>query len=1054
MSDPRQCPSCGQPISASAPGGLCSRCLLQGFLAPDEAELFTGGIEGGGIPGEIVGDYELIELLGAGGMGGVWRARQISLHREVALKMIRAGEFAGPEEVRRFLNEAEAVAQLEHPNIIPIYEIGEAARRHFFSMKLVAGDTLAARLRRDTRAPLPTSEAIRILAKVARAVHFAHERGVLHRDLKPGNILLDTGDEPLVADFGLARQLETDSQLTVTGAILGSPAYMAPEQASGQHDRITTAADVYSLGAILFELLTGRPPFLGATPLETLRRVTEQEPPRPRALKSTVDVDLETICLKCLEKNPARRYASALELARELECWQRGEPISARPVTAAERVVKWARRNPARATLAAMAAIAPLFVIAVLLVTSARVRREAMVARQERERTRLSLYAADIFISRTALDAGDPAGASVALENHRPRAGEPDIRDFEWHWLWRAVRGDAAAVFRGHSNTVTAVACSPDARLLASCAHDGTIRLWNPASGELVRVLCLPGRPPAKGAPTQTLTRMLNNVAFSPDGELLAAFSGEGVHLWRVADGAPAGSSAIRAFGGTFHPRLPHRLIVPEFVASQTAPPSLPVPNRLTFLDDKLREQRAPWVAKPFVLAVSGDGQSLAEGYSGEVWVWDYDRGEVRARCELSAEVRKVALSPDGALLATCSGTQAVAEVWSTASGQALNTLLWSADGIADLAFSPDGRWLATSCRDEMIRLWDVGTWLPINAWRTPGVVARCLAFSPDGRWLATGDMDRAVRVWSAEPPPPAPTITNASAPLAFSPDSRFLALLTTSNSTQIWRLADRGVVASWPGFEPGWLGWAGTNCPLLGAILPTNGASAEIWELPISGGAAQLRWRVLYTNAPTICLALTPDGRRLITGHGDGVVCSWETAAGHLLRRERFCELAVAGATFSPDGSRLAVWSSFPRRLQTWDAIQLRPLATNEFPRRTLFALAFAPEGNRLAVGGDMMTLKLWSTPTLEPMDSLPEQRANIVQLAWSPRGHTLAAATLDGALRLWHVPTARMLALLWQNQGTRITNLAFSPDGEWLAAVDKAGELHLWHGPVEPRL
>ncbi|MGP0063503.1 MAG: protein kinase domain-containing protein [Isosphaeraceae bacterium] len=295
--------------------------------------------------------YDVTRLLGRGGMGVVYQARQISLNRDVAIKLIRTGSFASEAEVLRFQNEAEAVAQLDHPHIVPIYEVGRQRRHHFFSMKLIAGTSLDKRLEAFVADPCATA---RLVAIAAEAIHHAHQRGILHRDLKPANILVDEQGEPHVTDFGLAKRIDADFEMTHSNALIGTPSYMAPEQASRDRGALSTATDVYGLGTILYALLTGRAPFSGTTLIETLDKVRSQSPEPPSKRNPRVPRDLEVICQKCLEKEPGRRYPSALALADDLNRWQRGEPIQARPVGMAVRSAMWCRRNPALASAAAL----------------------------------------------------------------------------------------------------------------------------------------------------------------------------------------------------------------------------------------------------------------------------------------------------------------------------------------------------------------------------------------------------------------------------------------------------------------------------------------------------------------------------------------------------------------------------------------------------------------------------------------------------------------------------------------------------------------------------
>jgi serine/threonine protein kinase len=371
-------------------------------------------------PGSRVGyfgDYELVREIGRGGMGVVYKARQRSLRRAVALKMIRAVNTASPGDVRRFQTEAEIIANLDHPNIVPIYEVGEYQGQHYFTMKLIDGGSLAQRLGDlglpliDRRTGLDANGEVwhaaqtagrqaaiaRLMIPVAQAVHYAHERGLLHRDLKPANILLDSQDRPHVTDFGLAKHLQDDPGLTQSGAIVGTPSYMAPEQAAGRRRDLTTAADVYSLGAILYELLTGWPPFRADTPLETLRQVTERDPVRPRTLNPLVSRDLETICLKCLDKEPCRRYASAEALADDLECFVEDRPIHARRPGPLERVRKWSRRHR---PVAIAVAVLLFCVIGFLALAALRIDQMRLREEEARRQAEEALYEAQLQSAR------------------------------------------------------------------------------------------------------------------------------------------------------------------------------------------------------------------------------------------------------------------------------------------------------------------------------------------------------------------------------------------------------------------------------------------------------------------------------------------------------------------------------------------------------------------------------------------------------------------------------------------------------------------------------
>src|SRR5437763_1058552 len=367
----RICRKCGAKIFSDAPKGLCTACVLETALGifPDAVagvdssagsldELScdnpkpTSGVKeavrAATMLGEL-GDYELLDEVGRGGQGVVFRARQKSLNRTVALKVISLGQWASKAHLKRFRLEAEAAARLEHPGIVPIHEVGERDGSCYFSMKFVEGGQLDEVVR---RAPMSIRQAAELIAKVARTVHYAHQHGILHRDLKPGNILLDAKGEPHLTDFGLARLVEMESTMTRTLDVLGTPSYMAPEQAMGNNAAVRSVTAIYGLGAVLYQLLTGQPPFAGGATYETIKLLLDTEPRHPRLLNPKIDRDLSTICLKCLEKDPKRRYPSALDLAEDLERWLKYEPIVARHTGIVARGRKWVQRNPTSALLA------------------------------------------------------------------------------------------------------------------------------------------------------------------------------------------------------------------------------------------------------------------------------------------------------------------------------------------------------------------------------------------------------------------------------------------------------------------------------------------------------------------------------------------------------------------------------------------------------------------------------------------------------------------------------------------------------------------------------
>ena len=776
----RACPQCGSSLGNDLPAGLCPRCLVREGLAilaaagPDTTTALPVPAQGAP-PAALFGDYELLGEIGRGGMGVVRHARQVSLNRMVALKMICSGGLATPAEVRRFRAEAEAAARLDHPNIVPIYDIGEQDGQHYFTMKLVEGGSLSEAI---GGRPMPPRRAARLLARIARAVHFAHQHGILHRDLKPTNILLDSQDEPHLTDFGLAKFTERDSDLTRSAEVMGSASYMSPEQAAGQARQVTTATDVYSLGAVLYEALTGSPPFRGSSFVETLRQVAEAEPGSLRLLNPAIDRDLETLCRKCLEKDPRRRYASAELLALDLERWMAGETILARPCPPWDRTLKWVRRKPA---VAALAALIPVVALAGL----AGVLWQWRNARQTAEVLRRNLYAANINLAHRALAENNLGRAIALLDKCAPPPNGEDLRGFEWRYLRRLARGDELAVLP-HNEFVETAAFSPDGRLLASVARDRTVHIWQTASRRALTNLFIPDAAVGRES----------SLVFSPDNRFLAACLNARkettlLAVWNTA------TWACVAYWPEIRP--------PVFFL----PDSSALVGRST--GGVVRWDTAAWrlnrdLAWPPSLrprALSPDGRILlAEDRAQSLFqAWDIASARVLGSFPSVLPDDKIVAHAvsSGARWAATANWRGQVRLWSPA--QKTEPALWTAHAspVYGLSFSPDGRLLATGGFDQVIHIWETATQQRLATLRGHLSEVWSVAFSPDGQWLASASKDATVRFWDPRPRPPEPVLTNASILLGWAEPGTRLAALKTNRSLAFWDLSTARETQAWP---------------------------------------------------------------------------------------------------------------------------------------------------------------------------------------------------------------------------------------------------------------
>lgn len=974
------------------------------------------------------GDYLVQGELAQGGMGVVYQARQVSLNRRVALKTIQSAALASAQARERFRREAEAAANLDHPNIVPIYEVGEHKGVLYFSMKLLPEGSLADALREgrwpvpDARAEASASratqrKAARLVATLARALHHAHQRGILHRDLKPGNVLLDEVGEPHLTDFGLAKLLDSESPATQTRGMLGTPEYMSPEQAAGEARRVTTATDVYGLGAVLYELLTGRPPFAGPDKVAVLLQVAQQEPERPRKFSPSVNLDLETICLRCLAKEPDRRYASAAALAEDLDAWLEGKPIQARPVGLVERAWLWAKRKPAIAALSALSAVALISGAAGVLwqwgvAESQRQEMKGITARvQRREAERLfethrSHDALALLAANLRLDPVNRVTATrlASALTHRNFAlpATPELSEGT-QINWASFTFDGTQVY------------TRDTR--------GAARFWDARTGE-----ALPGstatNAAASAGPVTATGRAA--VADPPPG----------------GSQAPAGLPSLDAFRSlmpvsTFSQNQRFLVMVTKDGVGRV----MATDGRFTPLKP-LNLGTVPAQAIP-----SPDGRRVVTLHDdATVGLWEVASGQTITNRTLPEPVQVLSFSSDGARVAVGSRE---GSVWllETLTGRELFRRTQQTKGIYAVDFSPDGQWAASASDDATVHVWEVHTGGLVCEPMPHQNSAFAAAFSRDGQRLLTSTLHRAAHLWDIRPGAAVPAVIRDREPVravAFTTSPVELVTVTASGTVRAWDHRTQTLLRTVQ--EPNeTLHWAAFDPAARRIILVGTNSLARLLDLR-SGRALPLAGA---SRGEFVAHAFSADGGRVAIAAGaTNYVC--DAITGQLSHSPFACNLSggqfphqTCALSFSPDGCKL-ISACYNLHARLWDLQTGAPLA--DFGHAgPVVAAEFLPDGQRFVTAASDNTARIWSiTNASQPLLVL-QQRAWPTSARLSLDGRRVLTSTKGNAAFVWDADTGARLTPA-MNHRHWVQRGLFSGDGSELLTPSNDGSFRRW--------